>query len=77
MIRFLNTLSSRHYREIVFRRLKKDLIQNKMTTTETDITLGLAAENVYQSKSKDIKALFLAKKCCFCILKISKQKYVH
>ena len=47
-----------NYRDIVFSRLKKDLIQLNMANDSTSINLGLAAGNVYQSKSKDIKQLF-------------------
>lgn len=47
-----------NYRNIVFSRLKQDLIDLGMGTKETKITLGLAAGNVYQSKSDEIRTLF-------------------
>ena len=47
-----------NYRNIVFKRMKQDLIKLGMGTNETKITLGLAAGNVYQSKSDDIRSLF-------------------
>lgn len=47
-----------NYRNIVFSRLKDDLIELNMANTETSISLGLAAGKVYQSKSNDIKELF-------------------
>lgn len=46
------------YRNIVFSRMKQDLIDLGMGTPQTEITLGLAAGNVYQSKSEEIRALF-------------------
>jgi hypothetical protein len=46
------------YRNIVFSRMKQDLIDLGMGTSQTEITLGLAASNVYQSKSEEIRALF-------------------
>jgi hypothetical protein len=46
------------YLQIVFSRLKQDLIELGMATSETKITLGLAAGNVYQSKSDEIIELF-------------------
>ena len=48
----------KNYREIVFNRLKQDLIAAKMANKETTITLGLVAGNVYQSRSDDIRNLF-------------------
>ncbi len=47
-----------NYRNIVFSRMKQDLIDLGMGTTETKITLGLAAGNVYQSKSEEIRSMF-------------------
>lgn len=48
-----------NYRKIVFSRLKKDLIQLNMANENTTICLGLAAGNVYQSRSDKIKDLFI------------------
>jgi hypothetical protein len=48
----------KNYRNIVFSRLKKDLIEINMANEATAVSLGLAAGNVYQSKSEDIKNLF-------------------
>ena len=47
-----------NYRTVVFDRLKKDLIELGMADSETKISLGLAAGNVYQSRSDEIRALF-------------------
>ena len=47
-----------NYRNIVFSRLKKDLISLQMANEGTSILLGLAAGNVYQSRSEDIRAFF-------------------
>ena len=38
--------------------MKQDLIDLGMGTTQTKITLGLAAGNVYQSKSEEIRSMF-------------------
>ncbi len=50
--------TSENYRNIVFSRLKKDLIELNMANETTKINLGLVAGNVYQSKSEEIKNLF-------------------
>ena len=50
-----------NYRNIVFSRMKQDLIGLGMATANTKITLGLAAGNVYQSKSEEIRSLFNSK----------------
>jgi len=50
-----------NYRKIVFKRLKIDLEEIGMGTSKTNITLGLAAGNVYQSKSEDVRSLFATK----------------
>lgn len=50
-----------NYRKIVFSRLKQDLIDLGMGTLDTTITLGLAAGNVYQSKSNEIFLLLQSK----------------
>lgn len=47
-----------NYRSVVFSRLKKDLSGLNMANDSTTINLGLAAGNVYQSKSSEIKSLF-------------------
>ncbi|KZY79925.1 hypothetical protein A3741_19570, partial [Oleiphilus sp. HI0069] len=47
-----------NYRNIVFSRLKNDLINFGMATTKTKISLGLAAGNVYQSKTEEVSNLF-------------------
>jgi hypothetical protein len=47
-----------NYRNIVFNRMKQDLIDFGMGTSNTQITLGLAAGNVYQSKSDEIRSMF-------------------
>jgi hypothetical protein len=50
-----------NYREIVFSRMKQDLIDLGMGTNDTEITLGLAAGNVYQSKSEEIRKFLNSK----------------
>jgi len=50
-----------NYRNIVFSRLKQDIIENGMGNDSTEIVLGLAAGNVYQAKSSEILRLFQAK----------------
>ena len=47
-----------NYRNIVFSRLKNDLIELNMANEKTSINLGLAAGNIYQSKSDEIRQLF-------------------
>lgn len=47
-----------NYRNIVFNRLRLDLIDLGMGTEDTKITLGLAAGNIYQSKSAEVDDLF-------------------
>lgn len=47
-----------NYREIVFGRLKKDLIELDMGDNDMKISLGLAAGNIYQSKTQEMKELF-------------------
>lgn len=54
-----------NYRNIVFSRLKQDLIDLGMGTDKTEIILGLAAGNVYQSKSEEIRSLFSLKGWAF------------
>ena len=63
-----------NYRNIVFSRLKKDLIELNMANDSTTISLGLAAGNVYQSKSMDIKKLFKNKGWLFWSPEDIKQK---
>ncbi len=47
-----------NYRSIVFKRLKEGLIKAGMADSATEITLGLVAGNIYQSRSDDIRSLF-------------------
>jgi hypothetical protein len=47
-----------NYRNIVFARLREDLINSGMCSADTKIILGLAAGKVYQSKSEEIRNLF-------------------
>ena len=47
-----------NYRSVVFERLKADLVELGMVSQSANITLGLAAGNVYQSKSNEIEELF-------------------
>lgn len=54
-----------NYRNIVFSRMKQDLIDLGMGTPETNITLGLAAGNVYQYKSQEIGDFFSSKGWAF------------
>lgn len=53
------------YRKIVFSRLKKDLRASGMADGKTKLILGLAAGNVYKSKSDEIKKLFNKNKWFF------------
>ncbi len=50
--------TSSTYQQIVLNRLKKDLIELGMANEDTSIQLGLAAGNVFQAKSFEIKNLF-------------------
>jgi len=54
-----------NYRKIVFNRLKKDLIKIGMVNQDTNISLGLAAGNVFQNKSNEINEYFISKKWLF------------
>lgn len=47
-----------NYRNIIFSRLKQNLMENGMANSSTEIVLGLAAGNVYQSKNSEILSLF-------------------
>ena len=47
-----------NYRSIVLNRLQKDLEECGMTDSQQNIRLGLAAGNIYQSRSEDIKKHF-------------------
>lgn len=47
-----------NYRTIVINRLKQDLINNGMGHSNLNIVLGLAAGNVYQSKTEEIRTIF-------------------
>ena len=48
----------KNYRCIVLNRLKSDLIEANMADTETTISLGLVAGNVYQNRNDEIRAFF-------------------
>ena len=48
----------KNYRTIVFERLKQDLIECGMGSVSTEVILGLAAGNVYQSRISEIRSLF-------------------
>ena len=54
--------TSNRYRRIVFRRLNRQLIDIGMINSDTVITLGLIAGNVYKRESEKIKIYFLKKK---------------
>jgi len=54
-----------NYRKIVFKRLKQDLRALGMIDGKVKLTLGLAAGNVYQSKSEEIRKLFNKEKWFF------------
>lgn len=47
-----------NYRNVVFYRLKQDLIELGMAKTNTKLRLGLVAGRVYQNRSCDITELF-------------------
>ncbi|PKN09761.1 MAG: hypothetical protein CVU73_02130 [Deltaproteobacteria bacterium HGW-Deltaproteobacteria-8] len=47
--------TSERYREVVFGRLRQELMLRGMANSKTIFTLGLAAGKVYQGKSKDVE----------------------
>ncbi len=49
--------TSKSYSEVVLNRLRMDLISLGMATNKTKIRLGLAAGNVYQNRSAEIREL--------------------
>ncbi len=53
--------TSMRYRSIVLSRLKQDLVNRGMANSKTKITLGLAAGNVYQQQSEQIREFMKAK----------------
>ena len=53
--------TSKNYRSVVFKRLKKDLIKCDLANHNTKIKLGLAAGKVHQGQSEPIR-VFMAKK---------------
>jgi len=63
-----------NYRNLVFSRLKQDLIESGMTDNNISISLGLVAGNVYQSKAAEIKELFSKNKWLFWSPKDIKEK---
>lgn len=67
----------KNYRTIVFNRLKQDLINNGMGNADTSIILGLAAGNVYQSKSKDIRDILQSKGWFFWSPEDILEKFFH
>ncbi|KZY75823.1 hypothetical protein A3755_21895 [Oleiphilus sp. HI0085] len=66
-----------NYRNIVFSRLKNDLINLGMATTKTKISLGLAAGNVYQSKTEEVSNLFQAKGWTFLSPEVIRKKVTN
>jgi hypothetical protein len=57
--------TSTKYRDVVFDRLKKDLIEAGMIDDDVLIQLGLVAGNIYQNRSTDIRKLLLSKSMFF------------
>jgi hypothetical protein len=53
--------TSKRYREIVFKRMREQLIENGMANVDTVIELGLAAGNVYGNDHEKIKLFMLQK----------------
>lgn len=47
--------TSENYRQIVFRRLKQDLLEAGMVNDSVKIRLGLIAGNVYQGRSEELR----------------------
>lgn len=54
-----------NYREIVFNRLKDELVSDGMIEIDVSVQLGLAAGNVYQNRSNEIRNLLLSKNMQF------------
>ena len=50
-----------NYRNIVFRRLRNDLIQRGHINNDTTLTLGLAAGNVHKNEDEKIRTFFKRK----------------
>lgn len=50
-----------NYRNVVFARLKKDLIEKKMIDEDVSIRLGLAAGKVYQGKIAEVRSFLESK----------------
>lgn len=65
-----------NYRNIVISRLKKELIELNMAKNDISISLGLAAGNVYQSKSNEIASLSAKKNWLFWPPEIIKEKVI-
>ena len=53
--------TSKRYREIVFKRMREQLVENGMANVDTVIELGLAAGNVYGNDHEKIKLFMLQK----------------
>ena len=65
-----------NYRNIVLARLKSDLQYIGMATENTKIKLGLAAGNVYQSKTADIQSFFEHKDWLFWSPEVIREKVI-
>ena len=61
----MKLFTSTKYRDVVFDRLKKDLIEAGMIDDDVLIQLGLVAGNIYQNRSTDIRKLLLSKSMFF------------
>ena len=66
-----------NYRNIVFNRLKQDLVDTGLCTPKVTLTLGLAAGNVYQGKSEEIKRYFEYKQWKFISPEEIKSKVIN
>lgn len=53
------------YREVILSRLLQNLIEHGMANAKTKVFLGLAAGNVYQKQSEEIRKLLERKNCFF------------
>lgn len=67
----------KNYRKIVLSRLHQDLIEQGMANTETRLTLGLVAGNVYQGKSEEVRIYMEEKGWLFWSPDDIKQKVVQ
>jgi hypothetical protein len=68
--------TSQRYRSVVITRLLQDLVACGMANSKTRISLGLAAGNVYQGQSEQIRKFMGSKKWLFWSPEDIKQKVI-